>query len=203
MYSGAIVSMLLILTCIPEAYADRLEAAAKGKKQAVQLHYGEVSSFDGTTVLFEEVSPPPSGSDKRARLLGESQPVRIQFAAKDAEISIALGARDSQEPVDPSHPENNIPQRTKDVDLQHAEAQRKEGEARNNLVEADLTHCSGRGIDQIVEKDAQSDGATKPPIQGELQSIGGGIAILKRASDGAIRKYRLDELAEIRIGMCQ
>ncbi len=197
---------------VPDSSADRLEAAAKGKKQAVQPHYGIVSSFDGTTVILEEALPKlggASGSVEIADGLGVGKPQTIfsKFTVKDTEIVIVLGVRDPQEAVDKFNPTFSDPH-TAEKDLEKREArelarEKERTKSRKSPAELDLTLCSGRGTDQIVEADAQSSGATKPPIEGELKGIASGIATLKRASDGAVLKYRLDALTEIRIGMCR
>ncbi len=213
MHTRAIVIALLILSGVPEVHADRLQAAAKGKKQTVQPRYGEISSFDGKTIVFEESSTfgglqGVTPTTLRDQILRPVQPVPTEYHVMDNEIIIALGDRASQDPVDVFHPESSVPgKQPKDLELQQAqiqraEAEKKKREAKERPVEIDLTRCSGRGVDQVVEKDPQSNGATKPPVRGELQSIASGIATLKR-SDGSVMKYRIDELAEIRIGMCE
>jgi hypothetical protein len=201
-YTRAIVIGLLIFLHVPRASGDRLDAAAKGKKQTSETHYGRISSFDGTTLIFEKLAPMPWGTPKRDEILAGPKTMSIEFTVKDTKIEIALGVRDPQEAVDGYHPENSTPQTTHDVDLQLAELQKRTAPAKEIPV-LDLTRCSGRGIDRVVETNPQLSGATKRPVQGELQSIAGGIATLKRASDGAVMKYRLDMLTEVRIGMCR
>ncbi len=201
MYTHAMVIGLLVFLQVPRVFGDRLEAAAKGKKQASETHYGRISSFDGTTLVFEQLAP-AWGTPKKDEILAGPQRMSIEFTAKDTKIVIALGARDSQEAVDGYHPENSMRQTTHDVGLRLAELQRRAGQA-NEAPVLDLTRCSGRGVDQLVEINPQLSGATKPPVEGELQSIEGGLATLKKASDGAVMKYRLDMLTEIRIGICR
>jgi hypothetical protein len=211
-YTRAMASTLLILLCIPNAHADKLEAATKGKKQTVQPHYGEVSSFDGTTIIFDE--PLSFGETRgvgpeklRDDTLPQSTTVPTQYTVKDTEIVITLGERDTQEPVDAGHPEFSVPGKIKDPDLLQAKVQKEKTKAgktkaTDRPVERDLTRCSGRGVDQVVEKDPRSNGATKIPVRGELQSIANGIVTLRRAPDTVVMKYRLDTLTELRIGMC-
>jgi hypothetical protein len=205
----AIVIPVVLILYIPTVQADKLQVAARGKKQPVQTLYGQFSSFDGTTLTFEVLLP--ANLDARplgVKILAGPQTMSDLIPVKDTEIVIVLGARDLQEPVDAYHPELSVPNKTHDVGLQQAELQKarleeEKRKASETPVERDLTHCSGPFLDQVVEKNPQTSGATKPPILGNVQSVDNGVVTIKRLSDGAVVRYRLDALNEIRIGMCR
>ena len=55
----------------------------------------------------------------------------------------------------------------------------------------------GRGFDQTREKDPGLSGLTKNPVKGSCCASVTVFAGLQRAADGALVKYRLDDLSEI------
>jgi hypothetical protein len=200
---GIVVGLLLSLY-IPNAAADKFQVATKGKKQTVKSQYGNLSCYDGVTLIFDEFTATFGSNSSRQKMLGEVPTVRTSVPVKDSEIVITVGARDAQEVVDGNHIESSRPGEAHDTDLQRAQLQQQAKKpTESDVAEFDLTHCSATGPDQIMEIDPKSAGKTKPPVLGRVQSIGDGIVTFQRKSDGAILKYRLDTLTEIKIGVCQ
>jgi hypothetical protein len=217
MYTRSIVVVALLLLYNPRAGADKLQAAARGKKQLVQTRYGKLSSFDGTTLNFEE--PYPAVADQSApkdRTPIGPQATSTPIAIKDTEILIRLDTRDPQEQVDLYRAQYFPPpsdKKTTQVVLMDDQWQKtkmhegmideKKKDSSDAPVVFDLTHCTGPPIDLLIETNPQANGTTKPPIWGKLQSVINGIVTFKRSSDGVVMKYRLDTLSMIEIGMCR
>lgn len=115
---GIVVGLLLFLY-IPNAAADKFQVATKGKKQTVKSHYGNLSSYDGVTLIFDEFTATVGSASLRQKMLREVSTVRTSVPVKDSEIVITVGpARDPQEVVDGGHIESSRPGETHDTDLQ-------------------------------------------------------------------------------------
>jgi hypothetical protein len=205
MYLRGIMVGLVLLFWLPVAGADKLQVAARGKKQTVLPHYGNLSSFDGTTLVFDELGPSIGTNSLQQNIMGGAQTVPMSFPAKDTVIVIELRVRNPQEAVDGNHIESSRLGEPKDVDLQRAQLQQQQPKkaAETDAAEFDLTRCSPVSIDQVVERDPQASGKTKPPVLGNVQNIANGVVTFQRKSDRSILKYRLDALTEIKMGMCQ
>ena len=67
----------------------------------------------------------------------------------------------------------------------------------------DLRNCSIRGIDKVIEKPSELNNNTNQSTLGQVERVSNGVVFLKRSSDGAERRYSVQDLSEIWIGMCQ
>ncbi len=184
-----------------------MQVAAKGKKQNTEALEGQVSSFDGTILIFRQgQSGLYLAMDTSP---GTAQTSEKQVSANDSEMVIVLGGHLKQAPVDPGHIADSYDIRTKDVDLLRAEAERAKGRLAADFkplytedAERDLTNCKVRGHDWITEKDPESSDSDKAPVRGTVKEISGGYVKFQSASDVNVSRYRLDELSEIIIGTC-
>lgn len=206
-----LIASLVIACASSPGLSDELQVATKGKFELVQTSYGDLLSFDGSTLFFAVPVPRPMpNGPEAARQQFAPQPTITQtYKRAESEIEIRLQVNDPQDPVNGADFAQSVPQHTKDVELlqrQYQEAQaahdraQKSAEEQGKAERRDLRKCSSVGGDQVVERDSSRAGAEKPPVTGKVKCITNGILTLTVAS-GA-RKYRLDDLSRIVLGSC-
>jgi hypothetical protein len=186
--------------------ADQLRVAVKGKWEAEKIYYGDIGSFDGATLVF---NLDPSDIDmylnKDKRTLTHTP---TPFKPTENEIVINLNLPDPSRPVENPNYDGSIHQKTNDVDLRVAQAQKhaQELEAAKKAAEPkqpDLRNCFSRGTDRITKKDPHSGKPLEPSVFGTILSIGDGLLTMKPIPNGPPVKYRLVDLSVIRLGFCE
>jgi hypothetical protein len=210
MFRQTLAAGLMVLTLPASLAADELKTATKGKADAVQTYYGDLQSFDGTTLAFAVPMsrPAASGPEAARQMLVPPETMTMTFKPLEVEVEIRLNVSDPQASINGTEFAQSTPDRyTRDVDLQRqqyqaAQAAHDKAQQNNQAEQRDLRRCSTPGGDQIIERDHTHEGKELLPVTGKILSIKNGYAILKRVSDSQQQRYSLEDLSRIVLGSC-